>query len=118
MANISTAQLGKNNFFRCVVAGYMEYLLTSITDQDNECSSPGKSCIKVITPSNPADRGAQLSLMFPWNIHEFFAELQKRGVVVSILSWIGLCRKQAYFIATNRGYIYIYIKYTENRRTL
>ncbi|CAB3992969.1 Kynureninase [Paramuricea clavata] len=65
-----------------LLTGYMEYLLTSITDQDNEGSSPGKSCIKVITPSNPADRGAQLSLMFPFNIDEFFAELQKRGVVV------------------------------------
>ncbi len=62
----------------------MEYLLTSITVQDNEGSSPGKSCIKVITPRNPADRGAQLSLMFPFNIDEFFAELKKRGVVVSI----------------------------------
>ena len=62
----------------------MEYLLTSITDADDKGSSPGMSCIKVITPRNPAERGAQLSLMFKENIEELFKELEKRGVVVSI----------------------------------
>ena len=62
----------------------MEYLLCSISDQNNEGSSPRESCMKVITPRNPAARGAQLSLMFPFNINDFFVELQKRGVIVSL----------------------------------
>ena len=62
----------------------MEYLLCSISDQNNEGSSPRESCMKVITPRNPAARGAQLSLIFPFNINDFFVELQKRGVIVSL----------------------------------
>ena len=61
----------------------MEYLFCSITDEDNKGSSSEESCIKVITPRNPADRGAQLSLMFPSDIDKCFAELSKRGVIVS-----------------------------------
>ena len=62
----------------------MEYLLCSITDKNSEGSSVGEFSMKVITPRNPTARGAQLSLMFKNNVNDFFVELQKRGVIVSL----------------------------------
>jgi len=40
--------------------------------------------VEIFTPSNPDERGAQLSLSFNINITQVFEELTKRGVVVCI----------------------------------
>ena len=39
--------------------------------------------VEILTPSDPDQRGAQLSLSFSINIVQVFEELRKRGVVVS-----------------------------------
>ena len=44
----------------------------------------GPVTVEILTPSDPSQRGAQLSLSFSVNIMEVFEELRKRGVVVSI----------------------------------
>ena len=38
---------------------------------------------RIITPSNPDERGAQLSIMFSVPINKVFKEITKRGVAVS-----------------------------------
>ena len=38
--------------------------------------------VEILTPSDPDQRGAQLSLSFSINITQVFVELMKRGVVV------------------------------------
>ncbi len=40
--------------------------------------------VEIITPSDPEQRGSQLSLIFSVPLTEVQEELQKRGVVVSI----------------------------------
>ena len=42
--------------------------------------------VEILTPSDPDERGAQLSLSFSINITQVFEELMKRGVVVSFKS--------------------------------
>ena len=39
--------------------------------------------IDIFTPSDPTQRGAQLSLAFNVDVEKMFSELEKRGVVVS-----------------------------------
>ena len=69
-----------------LLTGYLEALVKQ------EYSRPeGKSVeedgqevyIDILTPSDPAQRGAQLSLAFNINVGQVFQELEKRGVVVS-----------------------------------
>jgi kynureninase len=44
-------------------------------------STGGKATVTIITPTDPAQRGNQLSLMFSEPIKKVFLELEKRGVV-------------------------------------
>ena len=52
-----------------------------------ECNGNGAVSARVITPSDPQQRGAQLSVFFGVDIVKVFKELTKRGVVVSE-SWL------------------------------
>ena len=64
----------------------MEYLLNKVPGLDNigiNEDNSSKPLMTMITPCNPEERGAQLSLSFSFNVTEFYVELQKRGVVVS-----------------------------------
>ena len=54
------------------LTGYLEYLLKQLKHLNFE----------IITPVNPAERGAQLSLYFRERGREIFEELVKKGVVV------------------------------------
>uniref|UniRef100_A0A8C5MKP3 Kynureninase n=1 Tax=Leptobrachium leishanense TaxID=445787 RepID=A0A8C5MKP3_9ANUR len=68
-----------------LLTGYLEYLLKHyFTDQDNKLS------VRIITPSNVAERGCQLSLTFTLPIKEVFEELEKRGVVCDLREPNGL----------------------------
>jgi kynureninase len=41
--------------------------------------------IDILTPTNPDERGAQLSIRFAQNVRKVHSELEKRGIVVSVL---------------------------------
>lgn len=64
-----------------LLTGYLEHLLKHYYSEDK--SETRKPHVCVITPSNPAERGCQLSLSFSVPIRDVFQELEKRGVAVS-----------------------------------
>lgn len=49
-----------------------------------KAEDPDGVYVDILTPSDPEQRGAQLSLAFNVNIHRVIDELYKRGVSVSI----------------------------------
>lgn len=64
-----------------LLTGYLEYLIKHYYAAD-----PSKPRVHVITPSDPQQRGCQLSLSFSVPIRRVYEELQKRGLVVSAIS--------------------------------
>lgn len=40
--------------------------------------------LDILTPTNPDERGAQLSIRFAQNVRKVHSELEKRGIVVSV----------------------------------
>ncbi|MCI4375721.1 hypothetical protein PGIGA_G00114090 [Pangasianodon gigas] len=61
-----------------LLTGYLEHLMKHYYSEDK--SEPRKPHVRIITPSNPAERGCQLSLSFSVPIRAVFQELEKRGV--------------------------------------
>ncbi|KAK3574915.1 hypothetical protein QTP86_018985 [Hemibagrus guttatus] len=61
-----------------LLTGYLEHLLKHYYSEDK--SELRKPHVRIITPSNPAERGCQLSLSFSVPIRAIFQELEKRGV--------------------------------------
>ncbi|KAM7375085.1 hypothetical protein PAMA_014258 [Pampus argenteus] len=61
-----------------LLTGYLEYLIQHIYQEDP--SHPRRSLVRIITPSDPQQRGCQLSLAFSVPIRKVFQELEKRGV--------------------------------------
>ncbi|XP_036400531.1 kynureninase isoform X2 [Megalops cyprinoides] len=61
-----------------LLTGYLEYLITHYYTKDE--ANPKKPFVQIITPSNPQERGCQLSLSFSAPIRAVFRELEKRGV--------------------------------------
>ncbi|XP_077369207.1 kynureninase isoform X2 [Festucalex cinctus] len=62
-----------------LLTGYLEYLIGHYYKED-----PAHLCkphVRIITPSDPQQRGCQLSLCFSVPIQRVFEELEKRGVV-------------------------------------
>ncbi|KAI8375031.1 kynureninase [Choanephora cucurbitarum] len=61
----------------CLLTGYLEQLLLSelSTEFENET-------IRILTPSDPNQRGCQLSLEFPEHMMDVFDGLHDRGVIV------------------------------------
>ncbi len=57
-----------------LLTGFLEHVLTDIP--------ANLKCFQIITPSNPEERGAQLSLLFNEKGKKVFRELTSRGVVV------------------------------------
>lgn len=64
-----------------LLTGYLEYLICHYYSEG--AVQPNKPHVHIITPSDPGQRGCQLSLCFSINIRRVFQELEKRGVVVS-----------------------------------
>ncbi|KAJ8247102.1 hypothetical protein GJAV_G00258760 [Gymnothorax javanicus] len=62
-----------------LLTGYLEYLIKHFYTQDE--ARPNKPYVRIITPSDPEQRGCQLSLSFSVPILSVFNELEKRGVV-------------------------------------
>ncbi|XP_046887042.1 kynureninase isoform X2 [Hypomesus transpacificus] len=61
-----------------LLTGYLEYLIKHYYVRDE--TNPHKPYVHIITPSNPEERGCQLSLSFSVPIRAIFQELEKRGV--------------------------------------
>ncbi|XP_054632758.1 kynureninase isoform X3 [Dunckerocampus dactyliophorus] len=61
-----------------LLTGYLEYLISHYYAEDPAQS--GKLQVRIITPSDPEQRGCQLSLCFSIPIRRVFQELEKRGV--------------------------------------
>lgn len=64
-----------------LLTGYLEYLIEHYYTEDP--AQPHKPNVRIITPSDPEQRGCQLSLAFSIHIRKVFEELEKRGVAVS-----------------------------------
>ncbi|KAL8935619.1 MAG: hypothetical protein Q9211_004604 [Gyalolechia sp. 1 TL-2023] len=64
-----------------MLTNYLEELLHRSESQD--VAERGTSCFQIITPSHPAERGAQLSIRLkPGLLEGVMAELEEQGVVV------------------------------------
>ncbi|XP_035469942.2 kynureninase isoform X1 [Scophthalmus maximus] len=61
-----------------LLTGYLEYLIQHFYAEDP--AQPHKPHVRIITPSDPRQRGCQLSLSFSVPITKVFQELEKRGV--------------------------------------
>lgn len=64
-----------------LLTGYLEYLIQHFYTKDP--AQPHKPHVRIITPSDPEQRGCQLSLSFSVHIQKVFQDLQKRGIAVS-----------------------------------
>lgn len=64
-----------------LLTGYLEYLIQHFYTKDP--AQPHKPHVHIITPSDPEQRGCQLSLSFSVHIQKVFQELEKRGIAVS-----------------------------------
>lgn len=62
------------------LTGYLEFLLKKYFTKE-KCNTDGPF-VEIITPSNPSQRGSQLSLMFSVPLNRVQELLQKSGVVV------------------------------------
>ncbi|KAJ8003650.1 hypothetical protein DPEC_G00150530 [Dallia pectoralis] len=65
-----------------LLTGYLEYLIQEYFKKDD--AHTDKPYVHIITPSNPEERGCQLSLSFSIPILSVFQELQKRGVACDL----------------------------------
>lgn len=61
-----------------LLTGYLEYLIQHYYSKDP--AQPHKPHVHILTPSDPQQRGCQLSLSFSVHIRKVFQELEKRGV--------------------------------------
>uniref|UniRef100_A0A3Q2YR65 Kynureninase n=1 Tax=Hippocampus comes TaxID=109280 RepID=A0A3Q2YR65_HIPCM len=62
-----------------LLTGYLEYLIGHYYNEDP--AQAGKPQVRIITPSDPQQRGCQLSLCFSVPIQRIFHQLERRGVV-------------------------------------
>ncbi|VDN03204.1 unnamed protein product [Thelazia callipaeda] len=65
-----------------LLTGYLEYLLIHFLSPSSLNRRTKKVMCTILTPSDPEQRGCQLSLKFNVNISNVYEELVKRGVVV------------------------------------
>nr|XP_046238454.1 kynureninase [Scatophagus argus]XP_046238455.1 kynureninase [Scatophagus argus] len=61
-----------------LLTGYLEYLIGHYFSED--AARPDKPHVRIITPSDPEQRGCQLSLCFSIHVRKVFRELERRGV--------------------------------------
>lgn len=64
-----------------LLTGYLEYLIRHHYSED--AARPDRPHVCILTPSDPEQRGCQLSLRFSINICAVYRELERRGVAVS-----------------------------------
>lgn len=64
-----------------LLTGYLEHLVLLHYGQQGD--RPDGPTVHILTPSDPEQRGCQLSLSFSVHIKRVFEELERRGVAVS-----------------------------------
>jgi kynureninase len=78
-----------------LLTGYLEMLLANLNQSS---TSDGKSdpavCVEIITPTDPKQRGCQLSIAFHAPKDMVKVELDKRGIVVSAVDGKSLILKE------------------------
>lgn len=75
-----------------LLTGYLEWMVRKYFSQSSVTN--GQSYIDIFTPSNPDERGCQLSLCFSIPINAIFKRLTQCGVVVSscmVYYWVICC---------------------------
>jgi kynureninase len=81
----SIEEIWKKQF---LLTGFLEYLLKSYFGTSNSisgyCETQDLPSIEIITPSDPSQRGSQLSLIFSVPLASVQEELQKRGITCDI----------------------------------
>ena len=70
-----------------LLTGYLEMLLMHYYPKP-EAEGSNACYVTILTPSDPAQRGCQLSVEFSVPISDVFDRLEKHGVVVSKFSLI------------------------------
>ena len=61
-----------------LITGYLEFLLEKLLSRDENQNS----LLEIITPRNPNQRGAQLSVIFSVSLEKVQKHLDERGIVV------------------------------------
>ncbi|XP_074598104.1 kynureninase-like [Brevipalpus obovatus] len=84
----SMEEISKKQF---LLTGYLEYLLKThfgshkpILEMNNGKNADGTPFLNIITPSDPTQRGSQLSLVFSIPLTKVQESLQKRGIVCDV----------------------------------
>ena len=65
-----------------LLTGYLEFLLKSLS-KDAETENRHASVLEIFTPSDPSQRGCQLSMTLKIPVDDVHVGLMKQGVVVS-----------------------------------
>ena len=69
-----------------LLTAYLEHLLTTTYPKPSGGQDDGLPYVEIITPTDPQQRGNQLSIKLSINVVKVFDELKKRAVVVSVHS--------------------------------
>ena len=65
-----------------LLTGFLEYLVRKRFSS----SSSSPVTVKILTPSDPRERGSQLSLVFSKDVTKVHEAIERRGIVVSSVS--------------------------------
>lgn len=67
-----------------LLTSYLEHLLQTRVIDSISKTQGGEPILRLLTPSDPAQRGCQLSLLFRDRIKPVFEQLEKRGIIVDM----------------------------------
>ena len=92
-----------------LLTGFLEYL---VRKRFSSSSSSSPVTVKILTPSDPRERGSQLSLVFSKDVTKVHEAIERRGIVVSSVSmrylfelnWCMTMRTLLYSTVTNYGF--------------
>lgn len=65
-----------------LLTGFLEFLITKYFSKTGVASDNSKLTVEIVTPSNTAERGSQLSLLFSQDLKEVHEKVEQMGVVV------------------------------------
>jgi len=71
-----------------LLTGFLEFLITKYFSKTGVASDNSKLTVEIVTPSNTAERGSQLSLLFSQDLKEVHEKVEQMGVVCDMRSTI------------------------------